>query len=401
MKRRRRIIIILAAMGIFLAGAAVYLLNPPPLPDRRDEPLTQGQYMRRFIEEKDNAFHDYLIAERLVLPLGKDELSEELKKFSSGETAIASPALKDYIQKNQPAIDVIKKAIAKDYQGPEITRFQDFTPCDYLPLARIMVAQARLKSQEGHFIEACKEYLDVLYFSRNIPRNGSLIHGLVSNAINGLALEAMAPDLPNLDADTLEEVFQALEKLEAGQEPLSAILQREHTNAIRIIEYGFESRGHLAYVCKYFFNSAKPDKYETPAANLRWIYAYWNKNRIKKNINHWYEKAIQIADEPLKEYDEYREIEKEYKKDCITRRISLPLYDIQIRYARGTAHFRGARLRAAVELYQKSNHCLPDSLQDLIDAGILDQIPIDPFSNQPFQYLDNKIHSMGSGLPLW
>ncbi len=56
---------------------------------------------------------------------------------------------------------------------------------------------------------------------------------------------------------------------------------------------------------------------------------------------------------------------------------------------------RGTRLRAAVELYQRRHGETPESLDQLVSDGILDEIPIDPYSKESFRYSDNKIYSVG------
>lgn len=105
---------------------------------------------------------------------------------------------------------------------------------------------------------------------------------------------------------------------------------------------------------------------------------------------------IESADNPVYEKDE--ELEKNFPKDPISK-VVLPrargIDGIRTEYSEILTRIRGTRLKAAVELYQRWYNELPKDLNVLISVGIIDQIPIDPFSNESFKYTDGKIYSIG------
>lgn len=85
-------------------------------------------------------------------------------------------------------------------------------------------------------------------------------------------------------------------------------------------------------------------------------------------------------------------------KDPVLKELVPATSRVKFHYGRVKTDLRGTRLRAAIELYQRRHNQLPDNLQDLVNDRIIDEIPIDPFSGNPFVYVDNKIYSIGPDL---
>lgn len=50
------------------------------------------------------------------------------------------------------------------------------------------------------------------------------------------------------------------------------------------------------------------------------------------------------------------------------------------------ARVEAARLRIALTWYEKERGALPESLRELVDAGLLPAVPTDPYDGQPFRY---------------
>lgn len=86
---------------------------------------------------------------------------------------------------------------------------------------------------------------------------------------------------------------------------------------------------------------------------------------------------------------------KFYTHDRVSSLFLPGVYKANLSYTRGIIQLRGTRLRAAVELYQMRHGRFPEDLSSLVSDNILKEIPIDPYSGNPFGYSDNIIYSVG------
>lgn len=394
---KKKVIIPIVAAGIIAAGTA-YMFSPPPKIELREK-VSRGQYMQKFIDEKNNSFHDYLIASRLFQKIDDEELRKELDNLTrTKEVNEVSSNLREYIQQNQPAINMIETGIAKNnYVAPEYTSFVDLMPyfSSYRGLAITMVASAKIKEIDGNIKGAYDEYFKTMRLAQDCSKDRTLVGNLVNMAIDGLAIEAMQPNLKNLDNETLETVISRLKEVEDNFTPLSETLKKENKGILDMAEYVMKT-GYIGA-----FSDLRGRIHENESnlkCNALRIYSWINKSRINRNLENYMQNAIKFVDEPLRENEE-KEFEEKYviNKDYITRTLTPAVSMIKSTYGRFKTGLRGTRLRAAVELYQNKYNQLPNNLQDLVDVKIIEQVPIDPFSNQPFKYLnkENKIYSIG------
>jgi hypothetical protein len=60
------------------------------------------------------------------------------------------------------------------------------------------------------------------------------------------------------------------------------------------------------------------------------------------------------------------------------------------RYFRVPTEHGATKLVLAIELYQKRHGVLPESLHVLRSENLLEKIPVDPFSNRPFNYSKSR-----------
>jgi hypothetical protein len=397
---RKRFAIPLVAAGILTAGAlsgTLYMFSSPP---KMEIPIDlRGKYISNFIYEKDNAFHDYNIALRFLEKIEDKELQKEFDSLLNNESTKVSDDLRMYIKKNKPAIDMIKVGITKNnYTSPEMNSFNELLPnlSGYRALAKTMIADAKIKEIDGDIKGAYDEYFNIIKFAQDSSKGGTLVEGLVGVAMESLALKSMRLSLKKLDSRTLETVIAKLKESEDNFTPLSETLKKENRIMMNTVRYIMKT-GNTD-----FMREGNPDildgrlAYNLKCNALR-VYSFVNKSRINRNLEDYTRESIKFVESPLKE-NESKEFDEMYtKKDLITRMLLPAVSSVKNVYERFKSNVRGTRLRAAVELYQRQCDKMPDSLQDLVNTGIIEQVPVDPFSNQEFKYLpgENKIYSIG------
>ena len=213
-----------------------------------------------------------------------------------------------------------------------------------------------------------------------------------------MVLKAMEPGLKDLDAKTLEIVVEGLKQADDNLIPYSEILKTDFNCISKTAEYAMRSRSNLQTLINLYKDSGLYTSGDVSniKINARWLYVCLIKGRIRNNLRRYTERALELAGAPLTEGEE-QELEALIGKDPISRMllpVSASIVD-KTQYALIKTELRGTRLRAAVELYQRSHNQLPANLDVLVADGIIKEIPVDPFSNESFKYVDNKIYSIG------
>ena len=401
--RKRRILV--GLVGALLVAGTVYLLSPPPEPEPYRETISRGEYIQTFIEE-DNAFHDYLSAARLYKEV-PDDISEEFDCYRIGAKEInkVSNGLRAYVRENEPAIDMIREATTKkNCIVPKVTTLNDLLPylSRFRALARVMVAGGKIKEIDRNYEGAYRDYLDTMRFGRDISNGGTVIHGLISISICSPAMNSMQSGLKRADAKTLGMVVEGLKEIEDNFVPCSEILRNEHDMSLKGMEYSMRSRGNLRPLISphkfhdggglaHYIGSIDESNLKY---NARWVWIWLTKNRIRRNMRNITQKMVECADKPIYESEE-EEFKKETPRNIMSTTFLHKLSRVKTQYAVNYANLRGTRLRAAIELYQRRHDEFPHDLNLLVSAGIIDQVLMDPFTNDPFKYVDGRIYCIG------
>ncbi len=415
--RKRRlcpkVLIPIIVVGLILIGGALYIISPVPPPTPYGEKTTRGDFLREFLKYQYdfvppsppvNSFYDLLIAARWHDDLhGQKALEEERERLTKGELTEASQALRDYVQHNERSFAVLKQAVREPCVMPTIESFDDALPylAAFRDLARGLAARGKIRELDGDLEGAYDDYLDVLRLG-NCSAQGevSIIHGLVGVAIHAIGADAMQPGMKSLDENLLQQVVLGLQEVEAGMPSLNDVLKGEFNVLEEAVEYVMKGRGNLRWLRSEAWDWPEPNA----VTNLAWLYVLTNKGKIRRNFQKFKSALLEYADQPISQSrGPLAEMEVAIERsDPINRLLFPALARTGTVWANDRARLRGLLLRAAVELYQRRHGHYPDTLQQLVETGIIPAIPDDPFDGKPFRYIPSpdggRIYSVGTDL---
>jgi hypothetical protein len=198
--------VVLPIVAISLAIAAVVLLGanepqPRPMPNP-------------------NGYDDFVKAAQMVS--GKPG---DYKTMSKDE-------LVSLVATNQEALKLVRVGLGReclmpdDYSPDYITRV--ITPIgSFKQIASLIAAEGRLSELDGNNNEAAKFYVEGILFGQKSCRGGVIISGLVRiacEAIPTVRLESLAN---GLDAQSCRETAQALEAIDAAEDPVEETIEQE------------------------------------------------------------------------------------------------------------------------------------------------------------------------------
>jgi hypothetical protein len=414
-RARARVLVPIIVVGLLLVGGAIYVISPVPPPTPYGETTTRGEFLDQFLKQKvkgddvrdsqrHNSFHDLLIAARWYQGIGRqDPLDEERERFLKGELNEVSQQLRDHVNRNEQPLAIVKKAVRETCTMPTTEGFAYRLShlVAFRELARGLTTRAKIREFDGDLEGAYEDYLDVLRLG-NCPAQGevTVIYGLLGIAIHSIGAGAMEPGIRNLDEPLLEQVIAGLQEVEGNLVPLKKVLESKLRLDEETIEYVMKARGNLRWLRSQVGDAPEPNA----VTNLAWLYALFNRGRIRKNFQKFKATMLEYADRPISESRApLSQLQEDMQNsDHINRRILPAIVSLNDQWARDRVRLRALLLRAAVELYERRQGKYPETLQQLVEADIISAIPDDPFDGEKFRYIPSadggKIYSVGPDL---
>ena len=305
---------------------------------------------------------------------------------------------------NETTFKLVKLGISKPCSVPDIT--SNFDHLAYLAVfrhvARLEVLDAKVKESSGDFAGAYQNYFDTFKLGQAVATNGVLINGLVGIAIDTIALRAMWPTIDSLSETQLQVVMGELEVASNNAVSYAAVMKQENQVMSFMMEK-FSQRGYAYDVMWAMADRSKFPLIEAPraiAGNLVWLYFIVMQHSNMAAMQEYLVKDEQFATAPYESIQEretlaYLEGDSSPIKANVYLNITAPaLLRAKDAFKRRDAYYRGTYLKVARAWYNKS-HSKLTNLEQLVEAGIIKSVPIDPFSGQPFKLVDGKIYSIG------
>ena len=317
------------------------------------------------------------------------------------------PELKRYVLSNAPALAMVREGLkrecvlppARSAKGvflPEFARTRE--------LARRVVDEGRYYRAIGNFRRAADSHLDCIEMGAVFPRGGSLIAGLVGEAIEAIGEHDFGQLIPNLDSGGLAHVAARLERIETRQVPYAEVIEEEGRVSAAIL---VEECGRPGYLWSFanpasWFSSGPFGFSGRPSAGevyLRARYAFCNKTAACRSFMDY---AKATAAEARKPYT--GKFKVSVPANPVLQMLS-PVFD-RVRQCWELEAAKRALIQADVALrrYRFDHGRYPDALSALVPAYLKKQ-PIDPFGiGKPLRYKslnggkDFLLYSLGPNL---
>ncbi len=331
----------------------------------------------------------------------------EITELSKEELTL----LKQWLSDNANTIGFFKQASEKPYCWwkrqakdnvvwailmPELAKLKDIT--------KIMVWQAKLKAYDGHTEEAFDDLLVCYRTGTHFKGPHILIEQLVGIAIQVLAVKDMRMILCNqkVDSQSLKNLQAKLEDLVAGDtyvisyedEKFCAkdFIQRCYTDNGR--GSGHMIPGQLKILDFELFPGSQGSQSE-PMLYLAMALVSANRSEISREFDKFYSTDEDwAAKTPWQLHKENVDLEIGFDKWSSLKKVRY--WPVEV-FMPGVAkvNARAYRIKAdtyatlaiiAILRYKQDKGAFPSTLDDLIQADYLKQLPMDPWSDKPLVY---------------
>ncbi|MBA7616957.1 hypothetical protein ES703_24260 [subsurface metagenome] len=351
-------------------------------------------------DEADNARPYYEKAFELYVEMPQ-WLSKSRAKWPTDFNDVQLSSLPTWLEDNQAAFEAVRQGSrCVDYWSkytsdePELARgglvadTMEVLP-SYKSLARAMRWQIQYEAYNGDIDTALSDFVALMKFGGHLHGHGLLIEQLVGIAIEGLANGTFFMLLERVDvpADVLKSAQEELDRQFGMQEPVFS-LEAEKVFWYDAIQRTFTDNGQgggrmlargLPYVA---IDDWKESLWRFISFN------YPDRQEMVANIDRYFERFAEIlAETPWDLRDEaIDELEwnEEVRITPLMLKINTPAYRRVSQIAWRMKTGRQALLTVlAIMRYEKEKGQYPASLDELVEAGYLKKLPMDPYSDGP------------------
>jgi len=328
------------------------------------------------------------------------------------------------LEQNAEALQILRKGAEKPYYWVQYTadlsdsgsymtvRLAQNISKDVLPVlnrykkvAHLLGLRICWRAYHGDPSGAFEDYLALQRFGGHLEARGLLIEQLVGIAIEAIAHQrvSMVLDKVEVPADILEKAQQELQRLYDSQEPVVSF-QAEEIFWYDWVQRAYTDNGQ---------GGGRPLKEALPIAVGDWkdallglaTFSYPGRQEMVERIEQFYSQAELLQ----KQTPRQAESENKAKQLDEIAEHSAMLQPLAPAYARVSniawrmKTGRWALLTIlAVTRYEKQKGRYPASLNELILAGYLDKLPMDPYSDGPLVYKRTEegflLYSFGANL---
>ena len=308
-----------------------------------------------------------------------------------------------WINDNKGAFELVREGAKKPYYWPVYeVRETDLTKGTilhtdvmknisyYRSIAQGLAWQSQYKAYKTDVESALRDCLILVRFSLHQQGRGLLVEQLV-----GVAIEALAHN----------RVFAILEKVNIPAKVLRNTqeeLENEYSKHRAVLTFEAEKAIWYDYVQRGFTDDGKGGgrvlKQGLPLVADDWKNALWrflsfgypDRHEVTETIERFFRCASKLSTKtPWQTHSNGCEAEtwNQISQKCALLRIQEPALRKAIEQSWAIETSRAALLAVlAVLRYEKERGKYPDSLQELVPAGYLKQLPMDPYSGKALVY---------------
>jgi hypothetical protein len=141
--------------------------------------------------------------------------------------------LRDYVEQNQTAFDLVRSGLKKKARVPTKTGDPNYLIAHSMELislkklCRALAACGQLAQFEQRTKDAVAAYLDVIQLGQHCSRGGLMIDALVGTAIGTIGADGLRRLLPAFEVQDCRRAIDVLERVEASAEPAEEFLKRD------------------------------------------------------------------------------------------------------------------------------------------------------------------------------
>jgi hypothetical protein len=397
-------------IGLFILYVAWFVSGRPEITTNYVEAANK-MMKPKAVDDSQNAAPYYEKAAKLIEPQNKQIYECVRKSFIEASEANIIQ-IRQWLDKNREALKLIEQGTEKPYYwqtfqcdpGDNNSMLSVLLPYlgEYRTLAYGLRWRAYLSAEDKQYEKAFADLLTIYKFGKHQKTDGILVQSLVGTAIEALSVNTARTILYKHDigAQQLESFYNNLQTIVCNEnfvvdpsiEKLTEYdeIQRCFTES----HFGFE---HIYLKRLFTFrdflshndrNALSITVQNLPAA-FNVLFTHPGKQQTRQMTDAFFDFWEQAATETPFEL-KGRDLEKEttalIKGNFLLKILAPAMQRVAVLSWRNKAEVEGTLTIIEILRFKQEKGRLPDDLQELVTAGYLKSLPIDPYSDKPLVY---------------
>ncbi len=341
---------------------------------------------------KPNAYDYYYEAGKMT-----EALKAESKTVSDMETDLHdlrshiqkfTPQMRaEAIEKFEPALTRMREGFQYPFMNPPLRSASQLLPqfASFRNLARTLTLESDVYADQADWGEAINSRLDSLYLGRECPKDGTLIAGLVSIAIQAIGRAHTQPIIENLSAEEARSAVKRMESILSEEVSYAQILREEKlAMQASLMEIFHQISWRTSYVnLLYGGENSSSGSWSNRMQALRFLFV--NKRASMKNITEYCDAIIAEAELPYRKSRPAPPV----PNDMLSQ-IFCPVFSqAEFKFVQNQTDNRMMLTALALQAYRAERKAYPASLQELVKGKYLSELPRDSFNlGQPLKYVN-------------
>ena len=362
-------LLIAAGLVVVVAGVIVTQLRP-------DDTLPTAEIPTKKLPSP-NGYDFYVKAGQLLKPAPKDlDAIFDSQNLPEADWKTAYPTAKKqaWLAQNAGALKSMRQGFHYSAQVPPKNSLYSSHLSRFRSLARVLVVESRVHSEQGNWGAAARSATDILKLSHSVGRGGALIDALNASAIKSLGLGELARIRPHLHSDEAMVTAKAMEGLFNDRQTHPEILLNEKYigQALRLEAMKSPNWQDIA------------GKQPSLGANILqgWQVRTTSRKAVFQNYSSYMDALISNAKKPYDKEVQPPPAPQDFFNRKLGQTYSTSYWSFTRQETRNTLAFVAMALHA----YKLYHNRYPENLSDLTPR-YLQNIPADPFGKgKPLRY---------------
>lgn len=379
------------AFPAWLDGVKELKVGDKTLPVCPEEEWARAGFPLRRVPDDKNAAIEYINAINLYVK--EPENLSDLHSYVLQNVWIdEAKALLPWLEQNAPAIAALREGARKDdcmfplLKEPGVAMMNLLLPhlSTMRSLARLLTIQGKYFESQGKYREALDNYLLIARAGCHVSKEPILISGLVGVALDAISAKAIEECILRHDFET-ETLTGLLEKLQAAPsagENYRVVISGEKAFGMSVVDDLFENRVSLGDI----LGSRPSLRVALPTKGMKLLgLKAIMKSDFRKYWN-WMDEWNNLPDHIALRPENMRadEIIEELPAWSLAKMLVPAISRARIAFVRDKAVRSILHAEIALQVCRNQKGQYPESLAAL--KGILEDIPVDPFTNEPLRY---------------
>jgi membrane protease YdiL (CAAX protease family) len=348
----------------------------------------------------DDAFYDYEKAFRLVVKM-PEEIEKSRKRYPADWPQEVREAARKWVDANAQALEHLAQGARKPYYWP-VYAGKNATMASLPPLAgarnlaSALTARIKLSAYEQNEESLVSDVVTLYEFGNHLRGRKTLVHQLVSVGVHDLAIDAVRDVLAHesLSPPTLDELQSRFESFaEDGNFTMDFSLERLVwlDNVQMTFTHEGNGRGHIPKWAAWDSPNGSDDSSDPRSVVTKEELFKLDRRETIDRIEEFY-RHIQIAarQTPWQLRNEPNSIEGALvdllQKDAFLRTWGFACFRSMKSPWQAHVDLEALIATTGAIRYQRDLGEWPESLEQLVEAGYLEHVPLDCYSNGPLIY---------------